>query len=665
MAPWAKRTSRPIPPIRSRERSYEINDFSLGMNSFLSNDKFPLKDGDSNLWRLAQDARIVTLGDYENRKGFDFHSAAAGETQDQAQTTTTGAADQSFSTTVRLAQIWTAGASGRLSKYEINIKNSASATGTIIVEHWTDSSGSPGELVSRSSIAASTPTGSYGYITARFPDVPTVVSGTSYWVVVYVQLTGSGSYKWSSTTAATTAKSSTDSGSTWSATSFALNFKQHYGTTSGIKGLHRAYKSDGTSVTLFAHGTVLYSVNNVTGALTTVKSGLNASATHYRFVTVNDIVYYVNGYDGLRKWDFTTESQVSATNYTHICEHKGLLFLVTALDPNKVVYSNFADYETFTSTDFIYVPSPKTGDPVTALQSLNGLLIIPTLNNKFILSGDDNATFSLDEAPDQKGTYTQETITADENFIYYLSEDGVRRSNGSESQLISDNNYSDIINLSNKESACICVNRGRLYLWFRSDGSSTNDSCYVWNLNYDRNGAECLESKDTNAYVCRAVTAFRDSDDMLVGSSLIGQVYWQEKTSNDYTNLGGDINFLLQTHYMTFDSPAVLHEIRYWKPRFGAQDGDYSISCEYATDLRDNWELVSGGLVDVQGAGSLWGDAGTIWGSFTWGRTAEVQASLYVPGEYRRIALRYKHYATRQPNSFLGETLVVQSRRLK
>lgn len=660
--PWAKRTSRPIPGIGSRQATIEVNDYSLGMDSFTGNDKFPLKNGESNRWRLAQDARITTLGEYDTRKGFDFHSAAAGETQDQAVTSTTGAADKSFNGVTRFAQKWTAGTTGRLSRYEIRPKNDASATGTVIVEHWTDSGGSPGTLVSRSSIAASDITSSYAYLTARFPDAPSIVSGTSYWAVAYVQATGTGSYKWSSTTSATTAKVSTDSGNTWSATTYALNFKQHYATAGGVKGEHRAYKSDGTKVTLFAHGTTLYSVDNVTGALTAIKTGLSASATNYRFWTVNDTVYYVNGYDGYRKWDFTTESQVNATNYTHITEHKGIMFLVRADDPNRIDYSNFADYETFTSTDFVYVPSPRTGDPTTAILSLNGYMLVWTKNNKYILSGDDNATFRLDEAPDQKGTPTQETVTADKNFAYYLSDDGMYRTNGSEAQLLSENAYQAILTMTNKDTACVVINRGRLYLWYRSAGSAANDSCYVWNINY-AGKSDTIESHDVNAYVTRAVSAFRDNDDLLVASSVIGQVYWQERSSNDYTNLGGDINYLLQTHYMPFSSPAMLKEIRYWEPRFGAQSGNYSIRCEYASDLRDNWQVYSS--PSVQGSGYVWGDSSTIWGSFTWGTTSEVQAQLYVPGEYRRTAIRYKHYATRQPQSFLGHTLVVEQRRIR
>jgi hypothetical protein len=631
------------------------------MDNYVSNDKFPVENGGTNLWRLAQDARITTLGEYETRKGFDFFSAPAGETQDTEQETVTGAADKSFNETTRLAMPFTAAVTGKLSRLDVRLKNDASATGTILVEYWSNDSGAPGSMLARSSIASSTPTSSYAYCTARFPDAPTVTASSTYWVVVYVQSTGSGSYKWSSTTAATTALSSTDSGATWSATSYDLNFKQFYSTAGAPKGMLRARKSDGTKVTLFAHGTVLYSVNEVTGALTSVKSGLSSSATHYRFCQVNDIVYYVNGYDGFRKWDFTTESQVNASNYTNICEHKGLLFLQDATDLNKWVFSNFADYETFTSTDFIYVPSPKTGDPSTAIASLNGYLLIWTRNSKFILSGDDNATFRLDVAPDQKGTYAQETIATDDNYAYYLSDDGMYQTNGTEPKLLSENGYEEVKNISNRDDACVVVNKGRLYLWYTPSGQSENSSCYVWNLNFS-GGRDTIESHDTRAYVSRAVTSPFDDDKLLVASSKIGQVYWQENDTNDYTNLGGDIDYLLESHYFTFGSPSSLHEVRDWKPRFEAQSNSYSIACEYAYDLRNNWTVYTN--LATQGSGSIWG-SGILWGAFSWGTTAEIQGDLYVPGEYRRIAVRYKHYATRQPHKFLGHTFVAQTRRMK
>lgn len=653
--PWAKRTTKPIPSLSSQVSTFEFNDYSKGMNSYISNDALDTAVK-MKMWRLAQDGRIPTLGEYETRKGFDYYSDAAGETEDQTLTSTTGAADKSFGTVDYLAQKFTAGATARLTKVQVRLKNDAAAQGTVLVEIYSDNSGEPGTLLARSSIASSDITSSYAYLTARFPDAPTITSATVCWIVVRTQDVGSGSYKWSSTTSATTAMVSANSGGTWSSTSYALNFKQHYGTAGGAKGKHYAIKSDGTTKTLFVQGTTLYSIDSSTGALSTVKSGLNASATHYRFVTVNDTVYYVNGYDGLRKWNFTTESQVSATNYTHICIHKGLMFLVTSDDPNKIVFSNFADYETYTSTDFFYAPAPKTGDPTTAILSLNGYLFIWTRNNKYILFGSDNATFNLDEAPDQKGTYSQETVTADQNFAYYLADDGVRYTNGTDTKLLSLNVYQDLRELPNKEDALLAVHKGRLYVWYATAGNSFNNCCYVINLNF-----ECVESHDTNAYVARAV--INNDDELLVASSVVGQVWYQELESNDYTNGGGDINFLLATHFLPFGSPANKKEVRYWKPRFGAQSDNYFVDCLYGYDLRDS--LTTQSQPDVQGVGNVWGDSDTVWGSFTWGTTAEVQPDLRIPGSYRRIKIAYQHYATRQPIRFLGHTFVVQSRRLR
>lgn len=659
---WARRTSRPIIGLSSRERVFELNDYSKGMDSYVSNDKFPVDNGGTNFWRKAQDARITTLGEYETRKGFDYHSDAAGETEDQAITSTDGADTKAFSTTTRLAQVFTAGASAPLTKVDLNLSNANGATGTIIVEIWTDDDGAPSTQLTRSSISSADLDSTAAYETVRFAFAPALTSSSDYWIVVYVQATGSGSYGWTSTTSATTALASSDSGNTWSATEFALNFKEYYATEDGAIGLFRARKSDGTKVTLQAHATTLYKVDDVTGALTSIKTGLSANATHYRFAQVNDIVYYVNEYDGFRKWDFTTESQVNSTNYVNICEHKGLLFLQDATDKNKWVFSNFADYETFTSTDFIYVPSPKTGDPSVAVASLNGYLMIWTRKCKYILTGDDNATFRLDVAPDKKGTYSQETIATDDNYAYFLSDDGMYQSNGTEPKLLSEGAYEAVKNISNKENACVVVNKGRLYLWYTGAGASENNSCYVWNLAYSGR-TDVIESHDTDAYVSRAVSSPFDEEQLLVASSKVGQVYWQEKDSNDYNNLGGDINFLLETHYFTFDTPAAKHEVRDWKPRFEAQSGNYRISCEYAYDRRDNWTLQE--AKNVQGSGSLWGAATTLWGSFLWGTTAEVQADLYIPGEYRRVAVRYRHYAARQPHGFLGHTLRVQSRRMR
>lgn len=661
--PFARRTTVTIPSSGSVKGSYELNDYSLGMDNFTSNDKMPVKNGGSNFWRLAQDARIDTLGEYSKRQGFDYHSEAVGTTEDQSQTDTTGADTQSFSVVDWVAQPFTTVSAGALTRLDISLENPNGGVGTVAVEVWTDDGGEPGEKLAKSSLASSELPLTSDYRTVHFARAPSLGASTTYWIVVYIQPSSSSSYEITTTTDGSDALVSSNSGLSWTPTSFDINFRQYYASVEGVKGLLRAYKSDGTRITIFAHDTSLYTVDEVTGALTAIKTGLSASATHYRFTIVNDLLYYVNGFDGYRKWDFTTESQVNATNYTDIEEHKGIIFLTRADDPNRIDYSNFAEYETFTSTDFIYVPSPKTGDPTTAIISINGYLCIFTLNRKYILSGDDNATFNLDEAPDLKGTYTKETVTKDKNFMYYLSDDGVYRSNGSEAQLMSESIYGSILSLQNKDRACICISGGQVYLWHSLPGSSFNNRCWVFNINYGGSGGkDCVESYDTDAFVARAVNAFQE-ERLLVGSSVLGQVYWQELDSNDYCNLGGDINYMLASHYITFSAPAVLKEVRYLQSRFEASSDVYNVDIEYAYDLRDNWSILA--LQPLQGEGYIWGDPDTIWGQFIWGTTSEHQSRLYIPGEYRRIAIRYKNFMARQPVTFLGQSIVYQTRRMR
>lgn len=665
---WAPRAKHRVPSIGSPANMAEINDYSLGMNNFLGNDVMPFKNMKANYWRLAQDARITTLGQYETRKGMDNYNGVvlpATTTDVSNSGSATGAADQGFGGTNYLAEPFTVGGTAaQLVRMNVNIKNTTGATGVPLLELWTNSGGSPGTMIARSSLDPGLITGTYSTVVpADFVSAPTLAASTTYWLVARVQAGGNGNqYYIRSSTVGTDAKTSANSGATWSTTTFRLNYNV-WGVPVGKPtiGLHQAIKSDGTTKVLLANGTQVAYVDEVTSDPTAIKTGLNANATAYRFVTVSDKIYYVNGYDGYRKWDFTTESQVNATNYTHICVHKGLVFMVNPAQPNRIIWSGFGTPETFDALDFWDVPAPITGDPITALVSLNGYLLIFTRSSKYIFSGDTNASFQLSEAPDQKGTFTQESTTQDQNFVYYLSDDGVYRSNGNEAQLISSNIYQDIINIQTKANACLAVNQGHLYMWYTSAGGSANDNCWVWSLNYDSK-SQTIESHDTNAYVSRAVTGLDTDYPLIVGSSVVGAVFWQELPSNAYHNLGGDINFYLQTHYITFGSPAVLHEVRRWVYRVEAQSGNYSLSPEYAYDLRNNFQTI--GDINVQGSGPVWG-SGIVWGSFTWGTTAEVQTISVVPGEYRRIAFAYSHSAIRQPNAFLGHTFMFENRRLR
>src|SRR5690606_14440821 len=137
-------------------------------------------------------------------------------------------------------------------------------------------------------------------------------------------------------------------------------------------------RPNGQKVTMLFAGDSAYTVDDSTGATTSIKSGMNAAATAYRSKMVQDAVYWVNGFDKPYKYDFTTVTQITTSPYVPslIEEHTGVLFFVDAEDKTRLFYTNFAEYDVFTSTDFIYVPAPKSYDSLTALAKLNGVLFM-------------------------------------------------------------------------------------------------------------------------------------------------------------------------------------------------------------------------------------------------------------------------------------------------
>lgn len=641
----------PIPRLNPQTIEVEYNDYSEGVNRFNGNDVL-----DPKFWRHAQNARMPKLGEYETRRGFDSHSAPVGEAEYDSITSNTGGV--SLTTTSWVAHDIVNTSGGRLTKLELYMRKVAGAIGDVVVDIYSDSSGEPGSLITSTTIDAADFTTSYEYVTAYFVDAPLFTAGTSYWAVLRIQTGGSGTYQAAINGTSTSGATTSDSGGSWTTGQSGLQHKAYAAPSAKTKGVKRLYKSDGTAVTVLYVDDTLYKVNDGDGSLTVIKSGLSTDATYLRGVVINDIFYYINGKDGLRKWDFTTESQVRSQNYSHIVAHQGLLFLVDAVDTNKIIFSEFADYETFKSTSFIYVPAPKTGDPITAVVTVNGVLAIWTRYNKHILYGTDTATFQLEPAPARKGTFSQETVAFDTNFAYFISDDGVYRFNGTSDKLLSVSNYDSIRDIKNKDRAVIQINRSRLYVWYNIPSKDHNSYCWVYNLNFDM-----LESLDTSAYVARADTAFREDYRLLVASPFTGQVFWQELDTNDYSNMGQGYEFMLQTHDMHFGTPSRDKEIRFWKPRFSAQAGDYTIDCKYSTDFGSSQTTAL--ELETQGTGSVWGGSGVNWGSFTWGTSKELQADLYVPGGHRRISIAYSNDKPRQPHRFLGHTFVVEIRDIR
>lgn len=643
-------------------RKFDTKDYQYnkGTDSNTTND-----DSDSDKWRYATDVREMQVGKWNTRRGAEFFSTPVGEITNVQQTTITGAGTLIFNSSTFFAHKVVATTSGRLTGLKANLLNPGTATGTVVLALHTDLTGSPGLELVRTSIANSAITVTAQYLTARSITCPEVVAGVTYWIVGSVQDGGSntivGGYQISTTTAGATGKTSTSGGQSWIASNVEYNVALITATAGAVKGHIRVKRQNNTNFSCFAHGTNLYSVNEATGAVTSIDNAISNVSTRVRLTYVNDVLYYTDGTQKPRKYDFTVSSSVSTAPDTayNLITHKGLVFYMSAVDTNKMYYTNFGLYDTFTSTDFIYVDAPKTGDPMTAFAKLNGNLYVMTRNNKFILYGSENATFRLDNAIGQKGTFSQESIAYDEDKIYLANDEGIFVFNGAEEINIA----ADVLDwwkeLSSKQNTVLDLHNSRLYIFYTPAGKAENSRCRVYNTLYG-----IWESDDTSTLVSTVYSRLDNDDVQLIGSNRVGMLMVNEAPTNDYNNMGEPFTYELRTKYEHYNTPAQYKRASYFRPHFDAVKGIYGIQIGYAIDFSDSPTYFN---LNLQPSGVRFNDGSRFDQGARFGGLSQINptdSGPVIPGQWRRLQIRYKHYGAREPVSFDGHILSIQAQRI-
>lgn len=590
------------------------------------------------------------------RKGHTFYSVPVGETADQQITSTTGAADQSVGLVTWIAQKITAGASGNLTKIDVRVKNSASGTGPLIVAFYADSSGKPGTLLGTSSVGASSITSSYQYLSARFIEAPAVTSGTVYWVVCYIQVDGSNTYNWSSTTSATTVLTSADSGNTWAAAAYAMNVKTYVSTTGPVLGLDRYYSSTSSPVQLFAFGTNVYSVNDGTGAVTSIKSGLNASATLYDFATVNDKEYFVNGYDSPMVYNGTTVANVGGSPPvgSNVEIHANCLFILQP-KTNYVVFSDPGAYETFGATSFLYIPSPKTADAVIKMVSVQGTMYFITRNTKYLLYGTDLLSFVLRESPATKGAVSQSAVCVSEDSTYFMSDDFhiYAFSGASDTRLSSERVSSILRNLANTSSVKLYVNDKKLYVSYTPTGHTTNHHRLVYDLVFN----EWLNDEEVYTGYGIGWNSQSDTNQTVLSSSRVGALYYGDTGYND---VGKPIKFDWWSKYMSFGTPAARHRVKRLYTFLQTQVSNQYIDVQIDVDEQNS---PSSNKIYVEGTGSVWGTF--VWGTGTWGFNNYLRTRIQIPGANYKHQLRFVQSGVDNKVGIEGFSAYVLPKRVK
>lgn len=581
------------------------------------------------------------------RKGPEAYSVPIGETQRDTETSTSGAANQTISTVGWKAQKFTASADGRLTKIELNLKSN-DGTGHILVAVYSDVSDAPGALLGISSILSSDVASTYGYIPARFASAPVAANGTDYWVVAYIQDGGSGTYHWSSTTNSTDAKTSNTSGNTWSDAAYSLNFKTYISTDGGIKGITRYTPTSGVNQTIFAHGTNLYSVNDTTGATTSIKSGLSSSATQYRFAKDNDKLYIANGFDRLMEYNGTAVSDNALqTIPSHVIAHKNRIWIIKASEVTRMEFSNLADDTVWESTNFIYIPSPKSNDPVKALHSFQDTLVCMTRNNKYVLYGSDLGDFNLKQALGKEGTRSQESSVSDENFIYFVGSDGMYRWNGSRDEKISLPIQADIDEVADLDDIKTYLYEKKVHFSFKSTGQTRYDSKFVFDTDYNE------WFYDTGTYTGYGIVL--ENGQLVEGSDSIGALYYGDR---QYSDLGSPIDFQYWTKYWNFGYSDNKKQVRRLYLHLRSQSQPFSMTVGVDKDFVNSPEEQS---VALQGTGSVWGEF--VWGEGIWGKTEYIHPKINIPGQGIYFQVRFSKTGVDTPVDLIGYNTFYRLRR--
>lgn len=610
----------------------------------------------------AQDIEPRTA--IQSRKGASFYTVPIGEALDVQNTTTTGQSNQEVSHLKREAQRFTPSVSKRLTKIDLLLKNNDS-NDVIMVAVYTDASGNLGTQIALSSIQRQNVQDTYTYTTVRFPQAPLVSSSSNYWIVVYGQDESvANTYHLSRTTTGSNLMVSIDGGVTYTATTGSINYKIYQSDDAPVLWQYRYVKSDGTKQTLFAVGgasPAIYRVTNEsTGATTSVVTGLSTSATRYRQAVVAGVLYIVNGYDPVIKWDGTTVTRLTHDSTIfpvpdNIILHRNRVFYYARNNPRSYFSELAPDYDTVNPENFFYVPDPTTPDPITGWIVFQDQLIIFKKESKWQLVGNDLASFVLNQAPGGfKGAVSQEAITGGESRIYFWNgDDGPNYYDGARDVAIGDNIQPEIKQITDPELIDTTLTDREWRIYYKRTGDDHHQRMFLFDIRYRE------WFLDTDTFTRLPVVRTLEANELVEASSVVGALYLGEV---DYAQLGAPIDWKYWTNYKKYASGIAKDRVRTFRAIFEAPDKTNTVQVGKDADF-DNDATMKNVLLQTSGivydGGETYNSPTAIYGLGT--RVADPRVAL--SGRAKNTQYRFQKYGAYTPVRLYGYEAIIKSGR--
>ena len=333
----------------------------------------------------------------------------------------------------------------------------------------------------------------------------------------------------------------------------------------------------------------------------------------------------------------------------------GTTVSLTIVDTTPTVISS---YDKFGVDFYQNFPAIKTGDPLTAMFNLAGVMYFQTRRNKYLMYAQSADSWSQQASNAQGGTFSQESVVCDLNYAYYANDNGVYIFDGSSEQSLTQNTIQNAYDaIPNKETIRLDLYKNRLYVFFSNNGAELN-SCFVYNINL-----KVWESFDSNTYVGCTSARQNASGRFLCGHSRIGLIMINE--DGDYSNLGQPIAFNLETAYQHYGSTSQLKRITKWRPEFATTERAYTVECGYSQDFSDQVKYAFS--IDLQRQVPIITDY--VWDNPSdYGVPAIPTVHTTTPkvnGEFYRCQIRYQHIAAFEPVIFRSHTLTIQTQRIR
>ena len=319
-------------------------------------------------------------------------------------------------------------------------------------------------------------------------------------------------------------------------------------------------------------------------------------------------------------------------------------------------------YDKFSSDFYQNFPAIKTGDPLTAMFNLGGVMYMLTRRNKYQMFSQTAESWSQNASNAQNGTFSQESVVCDLNYAYFANENGIYIFDGASEASLTENTIQNVYDaIIDKEKIVLDLYKNRLYVFYPSQAGGDNDSCLVYNINL-----KVWESFDSNMFVSATSARQNSSSRFICGHSKMGMLMLNESAQdNDYSDMGRPIAFNIETAYQHYGSTSQLKRITKWRPEFASTTKPYTCECGYALDFTDQVEYAFS--IDLQrneviNTNYIW-DNPSDYGAPT---IPTIHTTLpLVNGEFYRIQIRYQHIAAFEPVIFRSHTLTVQTQRIR